>query len=198
MTRPDTVPDVLALVRRSRLVEDARLDGFRQLMASAHMTGLPAAGVLSLMVERGLLTRYQAGELAAGRWYGFWIGGYRVLDRLGRGGMGTVFLAEHVLLGKRVAVKVLAGRLQADSGARGRFLREAAAAAALDHPNVVRVYHADVDHDPPYLVMEYVDGISLQAAVARHGPFAPGEAAAVGVEVARGLAAAAAVGLIHR
>jgi serine/threonine protein kinase len=198
MTRPDTAQDVLTLVRRSRLVDDARLDGFAHLLRSAQMTGLAVAGVLSLLVERGLLTRYQADELAAGRWWGFWIGGYRVLDRLGRGGMGTVFLAEHALLGKRVAVKVLAGSLQADLSARGRFLREARAAAAIDHPNIVHVYHADVDNDPPFLVMEYVDGVSLQAAVARHGLFAPGEAAAVGVPVARGLGAAAAVGLVHR
>lgn len=198
MTRPDTVPDVLALVRRSRLVEDARLTEFLRLFQSTQLTGLDSGGVLSLMVERGLLTRFQANELAAGRWWGFWIGGYRVLDRLGRGGMGTVFLAEHALLGKRVAVKVLAGGLQGDLSARGRFLREARAAAALDHPNIVHVYHADVDNDPPYMVMEYVDGISLQAAVARHGAFSPGEAAAVGVGIAQGLVAAAAAELIHR
>jgi serine/threonine protein kinase len=198
MTRPDTVQEVFSLVRRSWLIEDGRLTGFLALLHSAQLTGLTPAAVLSLMVERGLLTAYQADELAAGRWWGFWLGGYRILDRLGRGGMGTVFLAEHPLLGKRVAVKTLTGGLQADPGTRTRFLREARAAAALDHPNVVHVYHADADHDPPFLVMEYVDGVSLQAAVVRYGPFAPAEVAAVGVSVAHGLAAAAAVGLVHR
>ena len=198
MTRPETVQDVLALVRRSRLVDDAPLERFLGLLECAQMSDLAPPGVLSLMVEQSLLTKYQADELAQGRWWGFWIGGYRVLDRLGRGGMGTVFLAEHPLLGKRVAVKALSAGLQADMAVRGRFLREARAAAALDHPNVVQIFHADVDHDPPFLVMEYVEGVSLQAAVSHHGLFEPQEAAAVGVQVCHGLSAAAAVGLVHR
>jgi len=198
MTRPETVQDVLSLVRRSRLVEVEPLERFLDLLESTHMTGLPPHGVLSLMVERGLITTYHADELALGRWWGFWVGGYRILGRLGRGGMGTVFLAEHPLLSKRVAVKVLSGGLQADMGVRGRFLREARAAAALDHPNVVQIFHADVDHDPPFLVMEYVEGISLQAAVVHYGLFPPEEAAIVGMRVCHGLGAAAAVGLVHR
>ena len=206
MSRPVTIPDVFALVRRSRVVDDARLAAFQELLASTGMEPRPAdsgggitpPGILSLMIERGLLTRFQADELAAGRWWGLWVGPYRILDRLGRGGMGQVFLAEHGLIGKRVAVKVLAGALQADPAARTRFVREARAAAALDHPNVVRVFDGDAAHDPPFLVMEYIDGVSLQAAVARHGPFEPAEAAAVGVQAARGLHHAAAVGLIHR
>ena len=72
------------------------------------------------------------------------------------------------------------------------------AAAAVDHPNIVHVFDVDMDHDPPFLVMEYVDGVNLQAAVSRHGAFAAAETATVGVEVARGLAAAAAAGLVHR
>src|SRR5205807_2473268 len=102
---------------------------------------------------RGLLTTYQANELAAGRWAGLRVGGYLVLDRLGRGGMGQVYLAEHALLGKRVAVKVLSRALRNDPDARDRFAREARAAAAVDHPNVVHVFDADPGHDPPYLVM---------------------------------------------
>ena len=148
-------------------------------------------------MEHGDLTIYQADELAAGRWRGLWLGGYRVLDRLGKGGMGHVFLAEHAVLGKRVAVKVLSAGLRADPAARQRFVREARAAAAVDHPNIVHVFDVDMDHDPPFLVMEYVDGVNLQAAVARRGPFTAAEAATVGAEVARGLAAAAA-GLVHR
>jgi serine/threonine protein kinase len=198
MTQPETVDDVLALVRRSRLVDDESLKRFLGLFESAHMSGLAPTGILSLMVEQHLLTKYQADELAQGHWMGFWVGGYRVLDRLGRGGMGTVFLAEHPLLGKRVALKVLTGGLQGDQSIRSRFMREARAAAALDHPNIVQIFHADVDHDPPFLVMEFVDGVSLQAAVAHHGPFTPEEAATVGMRVCHGLSAASAVGLIHR
>ena len=90
---------------------------------------------------------YQADELSAGRWRGLWLGGYRVLDRLGKGGMSHVFLAEHSVLGKRVAVKVLSAGLRADTSARQRFVREARAAAAVDHPNIVHVFDVDMDHD---------------------------------------------------
>jgi eukaryotic-like serine/threonine-protein kinase len=77
-------------------------------------------------------------------------------------------------------------------------VREARAAVTIQHPNVVHVFTVDMDHDPPFLVMEYVDGISLQAAVARHGTLAIGEAALIGAEIAHGLQAAADVGLVHR
>jgi serine/threonine protein kinase len=95
-------------------------------------------------------------------------------------------------------VKVLSAGFRADPLARRRFVREARAATAIDHPNVVHVHDVDVDHDPPYLVMEFIDGVSLQAAVALSGSFSAGEAAAVGAEVAHGLQAAATAGLVHR
>ena len=193
MTRPQTVTDVLDALRRDRLVEPARLTAFVDRAAPAD-----AAELLTRLVADGLLTAFQAGEVGNGNGANLRLGQYRVLDRLGRGGMGSVFLAEHAVLGKRVAVKVLSDSLRADPGARKRFVREARAAAALDHPNIVAVFDADMAHDPPYLVMEYVDGISLQEAVARGGAFASGEAAAVAVQVAEGLARAAAVGLVHR
>jgi serine/threonine protein kinase len=194
MGRPETAQDVVELIRRGRLVAEARLE---ELLPKLPL-GRGAETILGLFVESGLLTVYQSEELAAGRWRGLWLGGYRVLDRLGKGGMSHVFLAEHAVLGKRVAVKVLSAGLRADSAARERFVREARAAAVVDSPNIVHVFDVDMDHDPPFLVMEYVDGVSLQAAVARHGAFSSAETALVGVEVARGLAAAAAAGLVHR
>jgi serine/threonine-protein kinase len=194
MARPETAQDVVEQIRRARLVAAPLLD--RALAQSSPRSG--PERVLSHLVENGYLTTYQADELAAGRWRGLWLGGYRVLDRLGQGGMSHVFLAEHAVLGKRVAVKVLSAGLRADTSARQRFVREARAAAAVDHPNIVHVFDVDMDHDPPFLVMEYVDGVNLQAAVARHGAFTAAETATVGVEVARGLAAAAAAGLVHR
>jgi serine/threonine protein kinase len=194
MARPETVQEVVALARQSGLVGEPDLDRLaHRLPADAH-----ADTAFTLLVADGLLTPYQAEELAVGQWRGFWMGAYKVLDRLGKGGMGHVFLAEHAVLRKRVAVKVLSAGLRSDPAARRRFVREARAAASVDHPNVVHVFDVDMDHDPPYLVMEFVDGLSLQAAVSRTGTFAAGEAAAVGVEVARGLVAAAAAGLVHR
>ncbi len=193
MTRPQTVQDVFDALRRDRLVEPARLLAF----ADRH-TPADASAALARLVADGLLTAFQVGEVAAGNGSALWLGNYRVLDRLGQGGMGHVFLAEHAVLGKRFAVKVLSDSLRADPGARDRFVREARAAATLDHPNIVTVFDADMAHDPPYLVMEHVDGVSLQEAVARGGTFTAGEAAAVAVQVADGLDRAASVGLVHR
>jgi serine/threonine protein kinase len=194
MLRPETAQDVLHLTRQSNLVDVSVLSQFESQLSPDES----GDGVLSLLVVHGLLTRYQASELKSGQSRGLWLGGYRVLDRLGKGGMSHVFLAEHAVLGKRVAVKVLSASLRADKIARRRFVREARTAAAIEHPNIVHVFDVDMDHDPPYLVMEFVDGISLQAAVAEYGCFAGNETANVGVEIARGLAVAAEAGLVHR
>jgi serine/threonine protein kinase len=149
------------------------------------------------MVRQGLLTAFQASQLGHGRWMGFEVGNYRILDRLGAGGMGQVFLAEHMALGKRVALKVLSRQCTSPL-AMERFLREARAAAKLDHPNIIRVYDINPNHDPPFIVMEYADGITLQAAVVRNGPFAPGNAASIGQQMALGLDEAYRHGLVHR
>ncbi len=194
MGRPQSAGDAVELVRLSGLVVGADIAQFLADLSD----DAPADRVLELFVTGGLLTRYQAEQLAEGRWRGFWLGSYKILDRLGKGGMGHVFLAQHAILGQRVAVKVLSDALRCDPTARRRFVREARAAAAIDHPNVVHVFGVDMDHDPPYLVMEAVDGVSLQAAVAQSGTFATAETAIVGIDVAHGLEAAAAAGLVHR
>ncbi len=191
MIRPQTAQNVFDALSRYRLVEQARLEAFAGQSCSA-------AEILGRLVAGGLLTEYQAEEVAHGRAGTLWLGGYRLLDRLGRGATGSVYLAEHAVLGRRVAVKVLSESLRADPGARKRFVREARAASSLDHPNIVHVFDVNMNSDPPYLVMEFVDGVSLQAAVAHNGTFSTGEAAAVGVQVADGLVQAAAVGLVHR
>ncbi len=109
MTRPQTVQDVLDALRRDRLVEPARLSAFADRHAPPD-----AAAALARLVADGLLTAFQAEEVSVGNGPGLRLGGYRLLDRLGKGGMGSVFLAEHAVLGKRVAVKVLADALRAD------------------------------------------------------------------------------------
>src|SRR5262245_46043099 len=145
----DTLQDVLDLLRRIGLVGESRLGQLRGQLPS----GLGAAAVLERLVVSGVLTAYQAAEVAAGRGPGLLVGGYRVLDRLGKGGMSHVYLAEHTVLSRRVAVKVLTTSARFDPDARRRFVREARAAAAVDHPNVVHVFDIDVEHEPSFLVM---------------------------------------------
>src|SRR6202040_208671 len=99
----------------------------------------------------------------------FTIGKYKVLERLGSGGMGSVYLCEHMVMRRRVAVKVLPAAKAEDSSSLERFYREARAVAALDHPNIVRAYDIDQDDNLHFLVMEHVDGSSLQEIIKRIG-----------------------------
>ncbi len=193
MPKPSTLLAMVEVIRASRLVAEPRL----QAALAGHDASRPD-DLLDRLVTDGTCTAFQAEQLAMGRWRGFVAGPYRLLDRLGGGGMGQVFLAEHATTGRAVAVKLLAAELADDATARARFAREAQAAAALAHPNIVRVLDLDTEARPPYLVMEHVDGVSLQAAVARHGTFAAGWAARVGHQVALALQCAADAGLVHR
>lgn len=126
------------------------------------------------------------------------IGQYEVREIIGRGGMGQVFKAFDPSLNRFVAIKVIAPQLATSSGARRRFKREARAAAAISHEHVVSIYSVDEVQGLPYLVMEYVPGISLQERVDRDGPLELKEILRIGMQTASGLAAAHAQGLVHR
>jgi serine/threonine protein kinase len=98
------------------------------------------------------------------------IEGYQILDEAGRGGMGIVYRARHVESGRLVAIKVIRKDRLVHEESVQRFRREAKAAARLTHPNIVIVYDYDHDGDTHYLVMEFVDGVTLQALVDHDGP----------------------------
>ncbi|MCI0456702.1 MAG: protein kinase [Gemmataceae bacterium] len=126
------------------------------------------------------------------------LGHYAILEVVGRGGMGIVLRAFDEKLHRTVAVKVLAPYLAGSSVARERFAREARAAAAVVHEHVVAI-HAVEDTAPiPYLVMQYVGGMSLQQRIEEGGPLEVQEVVRIGMEVAEGLAAAHKQGLVHR
>ncbi|MFN4261064.1 MAG: protein kinase domain-containing protein [Gemmataceae bacterium] len=127
-----------------------------------------------------------------------WLAHFRVLRLLGKGGMGIVFAAEDRHLRRCVALKVLKPALAYDFVARQRFLREAQAAAALRHDHVVTIYQVGQEHDLPYLVMELLDGESLNWRLEREPRPPLALVLRWGREMAEGLAAAHAVGLIHR
>src|SRR5262249_48118405 len=137
-----------------------------------------ASQLAALMVRDGLVTQFQAQQLLAGKTRGYVISQkYKLLELLGVGGMGKVFLCEHVLMRRLVALKILPLEQPETAGAVERFSREARAAAALDHPNIVHAYDVDRDGKLHFLVMEYVDGVSLHEVVKRHGPLSPLRAA---------------------
>ncbi|MFM7108866.1 MAG: serine/threonine-protein kinase [Planctomycetaceae bacterium] len=126
------------------------------------------------------------------------LGGYRLLRRLGSGGMGDVYVAEQKSLGRRVAVKVLRPETLRRSGAVERFEREARAAAALAHGNIVQIHEVACVDGIHFLVEEYVAGPSLKAWLAARGPLDARQALAVLVQVGAALARAAEQGIVHR
>ena len=126
------------------------------------------------------------------------IAGYRIEERIGRGGMGVVYRAEHLNLQRRAAVKIIAPDLAESVGFRERFTREARIAAALQHPNIVTVYDAGEVEGLLYLAMQYIEGEDLAAILRRDGRLRPYRAIDVCRQVASALDAAHAMGLIHR
>ena len=199
MAKPK-VDAFLDLLRRSGLVEKGQLGAV--LLEMKKEAGVePIADtdfVVDRLIEAGLITRWQADKLLEGRHKGFFLGKYKLLDHLGTGGMSSVYLAEHVLMQRRVAIKVLPKSRVDDTSYLGRFYREAQAAAALDHQNIVRAYDVDNEGINHYLVMEYVEGRDLQQIVKEDGPLDYAAAADTIRQAAEGLAHAHEAGLIHR
>ncbi len=126
------------------------------------------------------------------------LGDYEVTDLLGQGGMGVVFKAFDETLNRHVAIKLMAPQWSADAAARRRFAREAKAAAAISHPHVVTIHAVGEWRGRSYLVMEYISGTSLEQRIRERGPLELKEILWIGSQVASGLAAAHAQGLIHR
>ncbi len=188
--------EFIELVRKSDVADSKRLDAYlQQIRVPLPATAAETAGQL---VEAGLLTTYQAEQILQGKWKRFSIGKYRILDRLGKGGMGSVFLCEHKLMHRRVAVKVLPAARANDPIALERFYREARAAAALDHPNIVHAYDIDQDESLHFLVMEYVEGSNLQDIVTTRGPLDVAHACHYMRQTAQGLEHAHHQGMVHR
>ncbi len=152
--------------------------------------------VLRAREESPLSTWPPAGERGGEKLVGQRFGSFMALRELGRGGMGSVLLAEHVLIPKRVAVKVLHRHLTEDPELVSRFLAEARAMSLVQHENVVTVYDLDTREGRPYFVMEYLEGQSL-AAFAR-GPLEPRLVVDLLTQVCDALGAAHARGIIHR
>lgn len=126
------------------------------------------------------------------------IGGYRVIQELGRGGMGAVYLAQQISLDRPVALKVMNAAWGSDAGFVARFTREAYAAAQLVHHNIVQIYDFGEDHRLHYFSMEFVDGKSLGELVKKKGKLDPEEAVGYTLQAARGLKFAHERGMIHR
>jgi serine/threonine protein kinase len=195
---PTNVPEFLDLVKKSGVVDDKRLDSHIGKLQNAGQLPTEPSKVAGVLIRDGFLTHFQADNILQGKWRRFTIGKYKVLEKIGSGGMGQVYLCEHKLMRRRVAVKVLPTAKAADDAARERFYREARAVAALDHPNIVHAYDIDQDENLHFLVMEYVDGASLQDIVKKTGPLELKRAYHYLRQAALGLQHAHEACLVHR
>ncbi|HVL15478.1 MAG TPA: serine/threonine-protein kinase [Gemmata sp.] len=199
MPSPSTIPELLDRLRRSGIVPADRLEAFLAAVQTSPPAPQTPAELLERLVAGGLITQFHANKLAQGKYKGFILGSYLVLDQIGSGGMGHVYLAEHINMQRLVALKVFPPQLfDTDPVARERFFREARVTARLDHPNIVRMFDMSQEGKLLYLVMEYVEGISIQAMVARHGPLPLPAACHYARQVAFGLQHAHEMGLVHR
>ena len=186
-----TAEEILSVLERSNLLPPAEFAKARELSADA-----PDASQFAKTLARNqIVTFWQAGQLLAGR--GSFLGKYRLISLLGRGGMGSVFLAEHVVMHRRVALKIIPRTIAKNPAVLEHFLAEARTIASLDHSNIVRAYSVDNEGDRYYLVMEYVDGMDLQRAVEAYGPLDVEASVDYIRQAADGLAHAHARNMIH-
>lgn len=195
---------LLGQLTSSLLIRPQDWDGLPSSIRT-ELTAHTEVELLDELVERKLLTRYQAGRVLAGTRFGLILGNYRVLDRLGAGGMGVVLRAEHLLLPRLVAIKIIPIRADEESTTLRRFRSEMWSVAQLRHPNIVGAIDAGVECDSNpssphlhYFVMDYVPGESLEQRVTTLGPLTPVVTCELIYQVASALMEAHQHDLVHR
>lgn len=195
MPPPTTTEEFLDVVRKSDVVDEERLTAS---LRRGSLPGAPAK-LAAQLVRDGVLTPFQAEQFVQGKWRKFILGQYRVLERLASRSTGSVYLAEHAVMQRRlVAIKILPAAMALDPAALERFYRGARALAAMHHPNVVLAFDVAQADDLHFLVMEYVDGCSLKEIVQRGGPLEVLRAAHYVRQAAFGLHQVHELHIVHR
>lgn len=187
-----TTGSFLEILQKSNLLDAEQFAKARD----ASQQSDTAKTLAKTLVHQELLTRWQAGQLLAGR-TSFFLGKYKLIDLLGRGGMGSVFFAQHTTMNRPVALKIISRQLGQDPASLERFFTEARAVAALDHPNIVHAYNFDNEGQRYYIVMEFVEGQDLQRMVEAEGPLSYEKAADYIRQAAEGLAHAHSRNMVH-
>ncbi len=154
--------------------------------------------LLRELVRQRKLTKFQADQIWKGKGKSLVLGNYVLLEKIGQGGMGAVYKAEHRRMKRIVALKMLPDAMMKDPAAAARFQREVEAAAKLEHPNIVAAFDADNANGVHLLVMQYVAGTDLAALVKKKGPLPVAQAVNCILQAARGLELAHRKGVVHR
>ncbi|HUG17353.1 MAG TPA: SUMF1/EgtB/PvdO family nonheme iron enzyme [Planctomycetaceae bacterium] len=185
---------------RTRLVNSKLLDAeeLERFLGGLEEVPDDLKELARILIKAGKLTKYQAMQLAQDRGAELVLGNYVILDKIGSGGMGDVFLAEHRKMSRRVALKILPGGPDRADSSIHRFQREVRAAARLTHPNIVTAYDADEFDGKYFFAMEYVAGSDLSSRVKRQGTLQVAQAVDIIRQAAKGLGYAHEQGVIHR
>ncbi|WP_435018921.1 serine/threonine-protein kinase [Tundrisphaera sp. TA3] len=193
----ESVPaDLPTIIRNSGVLTDRQLVDIRARIASGEYPS-ESKELGARLVREGILTDYQLRRFLQGKSHGLLVGRYAILDRLGSGSMGRVYKAHHQLMGRVVALKVIAPEIVTNDRAIARFQREMKLVGRLDHPNVVRAYDADQSNGILYIVMEYATGLSLGQKL-KEGTLTPVDAVSFAAQAALGLDHAHTQGIVHR
>jgi eukaryotic-like serine/threonine-protein kinase len=182
-------------IRLSQILDPEQLD---ELTVALTDSCSDPESLATELLQRNWLTTFQVELLLAGRARELARGQYIILERLGEGGMGTVFKARHRLMDRVVAMKVIRGDLVSNPTTVSRFRREIRTAARLSHPHIVLAYDAASVGDTHFFVMEYVEGTDLERLVLQRGPLPVAQAASYARQAALGLQYAHEKGLVHR
>ncbi|EMI45211.1 serine/threonine protein kinase [Rhodopirellula sp. SWK7] len=190
----------VSMVAKSNLIDENTQERFLKKVYDKCGGKLPSnpRKLATAFKRAGLLTEWHIEKIFAGKYRGFFLGKYKLLGHIGTGGMSSVYLAEHVGLHDKRAIKVLPKKRVHDASYLARFKLEAQAIASLNHPNIVLAHDIDNEGDTHFIVMEYVDGIDLQMLVRRDGPLDFSNSADLIAQAARGLEHAHQRGVIHR
>jgi serine/threonine-protein kinase len=189
--------DLLPVIRRSGVLADRQYQAVRAHVEGGEYPSDPHA-LAERLVQDGILTRFQANRLLQNKVHGLVIDRYVILERLGEGAMGRVYKAQHRLMGRVVALKLIAPHYASRARSVARFRRELRLIGRLDHPHIIRAYDADQIGSAFYLVMEYVRGQSLDRVLEGRGPLPPDEVIDYAAQAALGLAHAHGQGIVHR
>ena len=191
------LPELVEALRGSQLLLPGQC---RQIQAAINDGRYPCdpVGLATVLVKQGLVTQYQAHCLLHGRQGNLVFDRYVILDRLGKGAMGRIYKARHRLMGRLVAIKFISREYVSRDSALPRFFREMRLVGRLDHPSIVRALDAGQRDGSPFIVMEYVPGLTLDRLLERNGSLPLGELVRLAEQVALGLAHIHKRGIVHR
>lgn len=191
--------NLIKLLEKSGIAdEDDLKESLGALSTKMDGEAVGTAELTAHLIESGIITKWHADKLLAGKYKGFFLDKYKLLGHLGTGGMSSVYLAESKNTQQKRAIKVLPKKKVSDKSYLDRFYREGKAAASLNHPNIVRVYDINNSGNTHYMVMEYVQGLDLYETVRDHGALPIDEAVEATIQSAEGLLHAHEKGMVHR